>query len=727
MRSSLLAAMVIASIEGGPVAALSPPADEVVASVDLAGNLTIAHLLDLCAEELGITVEYDASMLSGEVTLRHGDSLTRNGLWSMVNRVLAGKGMTTIRFPGSAVLSVARLEDAAKVARIEPGPWIDNEGEVSAASEYEAGFVRVVLQTRGFKAATLAPRLEPLLTQPGGELDELSTDTILVSDLSPRVRELARLIDELDGAARSPVIVRVPVFHVSAERLATEITVASQNLAAMDGRERRGRVQAAEDGASIILTAPPAEVDDWQAFVRAFDTKQDVLRRTYVLGPSYGLDEVVLLIEQTGKDGSPGGSGEQWAAVPNQLAGTIIVTATAAEHDRIQELLGELDRAPAELRLRMQSFPLVHRRVDDIQPVLAELLDVVTMSNARPADDGALSADDMSETPVAVEPGRPLSAPAPPPLTISADEETNTLIAVGAPRYLDQLAAVLAELDVRQPQVMVEALLVSLTESDTRDLGIELDKLATSGDTMLRFASLFGLGPLNAGSTAANVAGAGFTGAALSPGDFSVLVRALETLNEGRALNMPKVLVANNADATLDSVLQQPTTTLSTTNTDTTIASFGQFEDAGTSITVTPRIGAGDSLELAYTVNLSTFVGESSSPSIPPPRQQNTLASEVVIPDGYTVVVGGLEVVSDADALQKVPLLGDLPGVGVLFQSRSRSTNRSRFYVFIRATILRQRDFADLKYISDQDYIAVELEDAGSPLAIPASIPRVIK
>ena len=340
--------------------------------------------------------------------------------------------------------------------------------------------------------------------------------------------------------------------------------------------------------------------------------------------------------------------------------------------------------------------------------------------------DAADESTDRADAPVIANPA-PNGIDDSPQLTISADEETNTLIAVGPPRHLDQLAAVLAELDVRQPQVMVETLIVSLSDSDSRDLGIELDKLASSGDTMLRFASLFGLGPLTAASDAVNVAGSGFTGAALSPGDFSVLIRALETVNEGRALNMPKVLVANNADATLDSVLQQPTTTLSTTNTDTTIASFGQFEDAGTSITVTPRIGSGDSLELAYTVNLSTFVGESSSPSIPPPRQQNTLSSEVVIPDGYTVVVGGLEVTSDADALQKVPILGDLPGVGALFQSRSRSTNRSRFYVFIRASILRQRDFEDLKYISDQDYLATDINGVDGPAPIPTMAPRVIR
>jgi type II secretory pathway component GspD/PulD (secretin) len=100
---------------------------------------------------------------------------------------------------------------------------------------------------------------------------------------------------------------------------------------------------------------------------------------------------------------------------------------------------------------------------------------------------------------------------------------------------------------------------------------------------------------------------------------------------------------------------------------------------------------------------LSTFVGPASAPSLPPPRQQNNLNSVATIPDGYTVALGGLETNSQTNASSRVPLFGDLPLVGRLFRSNSSVTTHSRFYVFIRASILRSTDFQDLKFISDVD------------------------
>jgi len=69
--------------------------------------------------------------------------------------------------------------------------------------------------------------------------------------------------------------------------------------------------------------------------------------------------------------------------------------------------------------------------------------------------------------------------------------------------------------------------------------------------------------------------------------------------------------------------------------------------DAGTTITVKPQVAEGDHLVLDYAVSVSTFVGEPADPALPPPRQENQLQSIVTVPDGYTVVVGGLERLSE--------------------------------------------------------------------------------
>ena len=217
------------------------------------------------------------------------------------------------------------------------------------------------------------------------------------------------------------------------------------------------------------------------------------------------------------------------------------------------------------------------------------------------------------------------------------------------------------------------------------------------------------------------VGGAGGTAVVLDPGDFSAVIRALKTINEGRSLSIPRVLVNNNQDATFDSVLQQPFTS---TNASDTVAttSFGGTQDAGTTVSVRPQIAEGDHLVLEYSVSLSSFVGESSDPSLPPPRQQNSLNSVATIPDGYTIAVGGIELTTEAEAISKTPLLAEIPLVGELFKNRSSSTSRSRFYVFIRPTVMRHQTFEDLKYVSD-----LQTDDAGVDDGWPEVEPRVIR
>ncbi len=305
---------------------------------------------------------------------------------------------------------------------------------------------------------------------------------------------------------------------------------------------------------------------------------------------------------------------------------------------------------------------------------------------------------------------------------MTVDEGTNTLIAIGPQRQLDQIAALLEIIDVRQSQVMLEVLLVSLTEGQSQDLGIELAGLISAQGTQIALASLFGIsGILPSDTTAAVGGGSGGTAVILDPGDFSAVIRALETVNDGRSLSIPRILVNNNESGSFNSVIQEP---FSSTNASDTVAttSFGGTQDAGTTVSIRPQIAEGDHLVLEYSVSLSSFTGESADPSLPPPRQQNNLSSVATIPDGYTIAVGGIELTTEAEAVSKTPILGDIPGLGALFRSTSTSASRSRFYVFIRASVLRHQDFEDLKYASDQN-----AAEAGIDAGWPEVQPRVIR
>ena len=141
-------------------------------------------------------------------------------------------------------------------------------------------------------------------------------------------------------------------------------------------------------------------------------------------------------------------------------------------------------------------------------------------------------------------------------------------------------------------------------------------------------------------------------------------------------------------------------------------------------ITIKPQIAEGDHLVLTYSISLSVFVGAASDPSVPPPKQSNNLASIVTIPDGYTVVVGGLEITSQNNGVSQVPLLGSVPILGEAFKNRSQTSSRSRLYVFIRSEVLRHEGFEDLKYLSDRDVASASVQDRDG---WPEVQPRVIK
>jgi general secretion pathway protein D len=126
-------------------------------------------------------------------------------------------------------------------------------------------------------------------------------------------------------------------------------------------------------------------------------------------------------------------------------------------------------------------------------------------------------------------------------------------------------------------------------------------------------------------------------------------------------------------------------------------------------------------LQLEYEVALSSFTGQGSN-GIPPPRQTNKVASRVTIPDGSTIVVGGLNRTEDGRTVNAIPILGELPLVGALFRSTTDTTRTATLFVFIRPVILRDDEFEDLRFLSERD-----ARRAGTPDGAPASEPMLVR
>jgi type II secretory pathway component GspD/PulD (secretin) len=114
-----------------------------------------------------------------------------------------------------------------------------------------------------------------------------------------------------------------------------------------------------------------------------------------------------------------------------------------------------------------------------------------------------------------------------------------------------------------------------------------------------------------------------------------------------------------------------------------------------------------------YQIILNSF-GEQADPDLPPSRSTSTIQSEATVPDGYTIVVGGIQATSESKSVDKVPLLGDIPLIGLAFRSTATRKQYITSYLFITTTIMESENFDDLKDISDKAAEKVN-DDDGNP------------
>lgn len=662
-------------------------------------SIELGDLLDACGAILGFTVEYSPTEVIGAVSVRIDRGMSPEEVWQVAQRALVSRGLISVQPPGSDVLQIVPLASAASGARLE---------EPSLAGA-RAGFVKVLVPLDRLKPEELAPAITLLLSK-SGTLTQ-AREGLLISDLLPHARQAVAAIDALDTSVAPQSIVELPLQHSSPLALVALLERIGQASKLNGAPGPAGTLLASPDRRSILVVADEADQPYWRSRIAQFDQPSDT--RTLAYSPRrFGVEETAKLLEA-----SIVHQDLPWRVVLDELTGSIVLSTTPELHAQAQALIDRLEGEELGPRRSVRAYGLKHRSVASI----ARLVDELVQRGALASLPGATGATDKDAAAVVTPGPRPLNEAAS-DLQITLDEPANRLVAIGEGRLLDQLGVLIASLDVASPQVLVETLVVNLSDTKTRALGVELRAIAQRGSNLYELSSLFGLGaPDPSNTTFPSPTAAGASGVVLNPGDFSALVRALETINDGRVVTIPTVLVANNEQAELGSTLQTPYVSTNASNTVAT-TSFGGSLDAGTTISVKPQIAAGDKLVIDYSVSISSFVGQAASPQVPPPRQENRIRSVATIPDGSTVVIGGLEVESDVRTLSRVPVLGRLPLLGTLFQSDSTTRQRSRFFVFLRCTVLRHDQLADLRYVSQVPLAAAGIEDDWPKLE-----PRVIR
>jgi general secretion pathway protein D len=287
-----------------------------------------------------------------------------------------------------------------------------------------------------------------------------------------------------------------------------------------------------------------------------------------------------------------------------------------------------------------------------------------------------------------------------------ADRTSNSIIVTASERKYAEIVNIVREMDVRRPQVLIEAAIVetSTTLNETLTAGIAALNLGGEGGGA-GFVSNFGTptGLDDAGNV--DILGelsppaAGGQFALFSGGDVPIplLIQAITTDTSNKVLSRPYLMTNDNQEATISTQEETSYATAVTTQTSTT-QSFDSVE-AGITLTISPTISAGNYLRLRVQIEVSNF-GAVPTPGAPPDKTTREVETPVTLPDGHTAILGGLVNNTSTDSLSKVPFFGDLPLIGWLFRSSNDSTRERYLYVFITPHII-DTDFALLDEISE--------------------------
>jgi len=273
-------------------------------------------------------------------------------------------------------------------------------------------------------------------------------------------------------------------------------------------------------------------------------------------------------------------------------------------------------------------------------------------------------------------------------LNITADEATNSLVITAQPNVMNSLEKVIDKLDIRRPQVLVEAIIAEVQDGNGLDLGVQW----TSKHGGVQFGSTgLPISQIKNGS----MKGTSFTGLATGffNGDFGALMTALASDGKNDILSTPSVVTLDNKEASFNVGQDVPVLAGSQTTSGDNVFNSVERKTVGTKLKIVPQINDGDIIHLKIEQEVSSVdASATEDASLGPTFNTRTINNEVMVHSGQTVVLGGLMENNTKQNVSKVPLLGDLPLVGQLFRYTTQDTSKRNLMVFIHTTVLRDDD-----------------------------------
>lgn len=266
-----------------------------------------------------------------------------------------------------------------------------------------------------------------------------------------------------------------------------------------------------------------------------------------------------------------------------------------------------------------------------------------------------------------------------------ADTDTNTLLVLTSSKNYEKIKPILEELDKPVGQVLIKVLFAEITHSDSVDLGTEFSmlNLRSSGDSV-DTAMLFGK-PASLLTEAGTSKPTGLSVRTIE-GDLDITLRALQETGKLNVLSRPYILTRNNQLATITVGEEVPIPTGTTTVAGQTQTTIEYRDDIGIVLDVTPSINNDGLVNMTVSPKITTRSTETVAIS----EDLNAVAfakrsaeTRVAVHDGQTIVIGGLIEDQLKDTIKKVPILGDIPIIDLLFKRTIKEKSKTELLIFL--------------------------------------------
>lgn len=545
-------------------------------------------------------------------------------------------------------------------------------------------------------------------------------------------------IQPADGAATQPT--RIGSRGSPANQFVTEV-VRLKSIVATEAIEtlrplvsKQGSITANRSANSLVVVDYADNIRRIRALVRQID--RDSAASEIINLKNAGAREIATSLQALATQGGGEGIRTPVTVVPIDSSNSIALRGDPGAVARFAQMARELDER-AELGTEIRVHRLGYANAEALLPVIEQLLGSGGTSSA-PVTSGEGGAG-ATPAPVSTN-GSGIARRG--PAIVTRLEGTNALIVAANPEVQRMVGELIRQLDVRQEQVVVEAIIVEISESLAKELGVQwlvggenvpfavtnfsnaspnivdvaggilADQFdtttTTTTDTATTVTTNSSVGDALQQNAADAVLGArgGFGGFATSLGGNAVLgaiINAVQRDTDSNVLSTPSLTVNDNLKGSILFGQEIPVSTgeALSNNFDNAFRTI-QRQNVGIELEVTPQINAGREVRMELRQQVSSIAGPVSDDFNELIINKREINTTVTVGDGEIVALGGLLDDNERRTIQKIPFLGDIPIIGELFKSRGKSRVKTNLMVFIRPTILK--DPNDARAFSGRRY-----------------------